>query len=259
MAPTGSFDEIGRRHKQAQSVVALVYLGIPVVFLALVLWISYRASFTWLVGLPPLALLVLGWHLRGKHRYKPSRWAGVGGWFGVIAGVVTLFTSTRFDLGWTVSLFVPTALLGLILGRVLGRYAERLLLVPLNPELADTQYELVFRLRGVRLTALTIGSTSVTLQARAITRSRGSINPDAFSRSYPLAAITGVHDVTLTGAERLRFPITLPLPPIGTAGPAMIVQTKGDDWVLPLNQATAIAQLITRRASGLDEPGPAPS
>ncbi|HET6292622.1 MAG TPA: hypothetical protein VFG33_04590 [Kribbella sp.] len=240
--------EVARRHRQVQLVVSLIYLGIPLVFLALVLWISSRVSpFNWQAGLLPLALLVLGWFLRGKHRYKPQRWAGAGGWFGAITGVFTAFYSIVLDINWLATLFLPAALLGAILGIGLARYAVRVLLDPLIPELADTPYELIFRLRGLRLTTLGIGTTAVTIRGPVLLRTKSGQTPEDLARTYQLSEISGVHDVTLSGAERLKYPISLPFPPIGTAGPAVILQARGEDWVLPTDHGPVITQILNRR------------
>jgi hypothetical protein len=243
-----STPEVTRRHRQVQLVVTIVYLGIPLVFLGAVLWISSGVTpFNWQAGLLPLAMLVLAWFLRSRHRYKPQRWAGVGAFFGAVTGLFVAFYPIVLDVYWPAYLFLPAMWLGMVLGVGLARYAERVLLVPVVPELADTQYELFFRLRGLRLTTLTVGTESVTIQGRAMLRNRSGLNPSDLGRTYPLTAITGVHEVSLTGLERLKYPITLPIPPIGTAGPAVILQASGEDWVLPTDQAETLVQLLNRR------------
>ena len=128
----------------------------------------------------------------------------------------------------------------------LGRYADRALLVPVVPELADTPYELIFRLRGPALTTVMLAADSLTVQSRPVLRSRASGD---LARTYPLSAITGVFEVELSGVERLKFPIPLAGPPVGTAGPAVIVQASGDDWVLPTNQASTLIEMLNRRKS----------
>ena len=67
------------------------------------------------------------------------------------------------------------------------------------------------------------------------------------ARTYPLATVTGAYEVSLSGAERLKFPAPLRLAPAGTPGPALILQARGDDWVLPQNEAAAIAEILDRR------------
>ena len=72
-------------------------------------------------------------------------------------------------------------------------------------------------------------------------------SPAEKARTYPLTAVTGAYEVSLSGAERLKFPEPLRLAPAGTPGPALILQAKGVDWVLPQNEAAAIAQILDRR------------
>jgi len=93
------------------------------------------------------------------------------------------------DINWLATLFLPAALVGAILGVGLARYAVRVLLVPLIPELADTPYELIFRLRGLRLTTLTIGSTSVTIRGPVVLRTKSGQTPQDLGRTYPLSEI----------------------------------------------------------------------
>ena len=136
---------------------------------------------------------------------------------------------------WPVWLALPGLLVGIVAGGRLARYADRVLLVPVVPELADTPYELFFRLRGLQLTAVLLGADQRHDPEPArycAHRSAGDL-----ARTYPLSRITGVFEVALSGVERLKFPIAMPHPPVVTEGPAVIVQASGDDWVLPTNQA----------------------
>jgi hypothetical protein len=250
VTPDGSFGEVGRRGRQAQLVVALVYLGIPLLFLALVLWISASAdsdSFNWPAGLLPLAMLVIGWFVRKRHRYKPSRWGGAGLWLGGITALFTSFYTIVIDLDWLATLFLPAAVVGGIIGMGFGRYAERVLMVPPVAELAESPYELSFRLRGLTKLRLVIGSDAVTLLEKVRVRTADGPSTDEKARTYPFADITGVYDVTLSGVERLKYPVTLQTAPASTPGPALILQAQGADWVLPHNDAPIITQILNRR------------
>jgi hypothetical protein len=239
--------ETARRHRRAQVAVALVYLGIPLVFLAVTLWISSTETpFAWPAVVFPVALLVLGWILRRRHRYQTRRWIVAGAWLGGISVLYTAFYSFVLDVPALTLALVVGVVFGTFLGAVLGLFAQRAILAPVIAELADTQYELGFQLRGVLLTTLTIGTTSVTIRGRTVW-ARGV--PGESRRDYPLTAITGVFPTSLTGSERLKFPIALPAPPISSAGPAMILQAQGEDWVLPLDQAPAITDFLTRRVT----------
>jgi hypothetical protein len=87
----------------------------------------------------------------------------------------------------------------------------------------------------------------VTIRGPVVLRTKSGQTPQDLGRTYPLSEISGVHDVTLTGAERLKYPISLPFPPIGTAGPAVILQARGEDWVLPTDHGPAVTQILNRR------------
>jgi hypothetical protein len=239
--------EVERRHRRVQRVVAAVYLGIPMVLLAIVAWISATGpGWAWTGCVVPVVMLVLGWILRGRHRYQPRWWIGIGGLFGAVSGLFATLWPLAVGVYWPAFLALPALLVGLVGGVVLARYADRALLVPVVPELADTPYELIFRLRGPQLTTVMLAADSLTVQSRPVLRSGAS---DDLARTYPLSAITGVFEVELSGVERLKFPIPLAAPPVAIAGPAVIVQASGDDWVLPTNQASTLIELLNRRKS----------
>lgn len=232
--------EMERRHKRVQRIVAAVYLGIPLVLLGCVAWISSTGpAAAWIGCLLPGGLLVLGWFLRLRHRYRPRWWSGVGGLLGGITGLIAALYPLVVGVWWPAILALPALVVGLVAGLALARYANRLLLVPVVPELAETPYELVFHLRGMPLAAVLVGADAVTIQNHPVPRSENQ------TRTYPLTAITGTFEVSLSGVERLRFPI--PLTAVGTEGPAVILQVAGDDWVLPTNQATTLLDLLDRR------------
>lgn len=237
--------EIESRHRRVQRVVAGIYLGIPLLLLVIVAWISTAGSpLAWVGCVVPLGMLVFGWILRRRHRYLPQSWAGIGVFFGAVSGLFVTLWPLAAGVWWPVWLALPALLLGIVAGGSLARYADRVLLVPVLPELADTPYELVFRLRGMQLTAVLLGADSVTIQSRRLLRSQAVAD---LAKTYPLSAITGVFEVALSGVERLKFPIAMPHPPLVTAGPAVIVQASGDDWVLPTNQASTLIDLLNRR------------
>ncbi|WP_041289074.1 hypothetical protein [Kribbella flavida] len=236
--------ELARRHRKVQLVVGTIYLGIPVVLLGVGLWLGSGA---WTAAVLPVALLAVGAFLLPRHRYRPQRWGVTAAAFGAVAGLFVALYPLAQGHYWPAFLFLPALWAGVVLCVALARYAERTLLVPAVPELADTPYELAFRLRGLRLTTLVLGKDSVTIQSIPLGR-RGP-KPADLARTYPLSKVTGVYDVSLTGAERLRFPVALPIPAVGTAGPAVILQAAGDDWVLPTDLAPTLAQLLTHRVN----------
>jgi hypothetical protein len=236
-----------RRDRRVQRVVAGIYLGIPLVLLVVVAAICTAGSPpAWLWCVVPVGMLVFGWVLRRRHRYRPQSWAGFGVLFGAVSGLYLTLCPLAIGIWWPVWLALPALLAGIVAGGRLARYADRVLLVPILPELAESPYELVFRLRGLQLTAVLLGADSLTIQSHPVLRRQVAGD---LSRTYPLSAVTGVFEVALSGVERLRFPIPLPHPPLVTEGPAVIVQASGDDWVLPTNQASTLVELLNRRRS----------
>jgi hypothetical protein len=240
--------ELARRHRKVQLIVGFIYLGVPLLLLPFGLWCSGGA---WTGAVVPLALLALGASLVGRHRYQPQRWRATSAFIGAVAGL--FLTLAPYFLGSESLVFFLLAVLstwwiGLLAGVAVAAYAERVLLVPVDPELADTPYQLVFRLRGLWRTTLVLGTDTVGIQS--VPRKFRGVTPDDLGRTYPLAKVTGIHEVSLTGSERLRFPIALPAPAVRTAGPAVILQVAGDDWVLPTNLAPSLTQLLQHRVDG---------
>jgi hypothetical protein len=185
-------------------------------------------------------MLGLGWVLRRRQRYQPRWWTVIGGLFGGIAGLaVTLFPLVA-GVWWPAILALPDFIVGVLAGLALARYAERVLLVPFVPELAETPYELAFRLRGVPLGTVLVTAVSVTIRSHPFPRSAEQF------RTYPLAEVTGTFEFSLSGAERLKFPIAVNHV-ITTPGPAVILQVSGEDWVLPTNQSGTLIDVLGRR------------
>jgi hypothetical protein len=240
--------EVDRQHRRAQNLVARVYLVLPLTFVAAAVLIAGRgSSFTWPALVFPVALVVLGWFLRRRQRYQVGRWSTVGAWFGGVSVLHLGFFSLVLDVRWLGAAIAPAALIGAFLGALLGRLGQRAILVPLRPELATTQYELILPLRGVLLTSLVIGTSTASVRARFFGNPPGG--REAGRRTYQLSEVTGVFPASLTGSERLKFPIALPVKPVGSAGPALILQARGEDWVLPLGAADAVAEFLNRRVA----------
>ncbi|MEU8227736.1 hypothetical protein [Kribbella sp. NPDC048915] len=229
------------RHRRVQRIVAATYLGIPLGLLAVVALIASTGSAAaWIGCVVPVAMLVVGFVLRRRHRYTPRWWLAVAGLFGGLAGLTVTLFPLAVGVWWPAILALPALILGIVGGLMLARAADRALLVPFDPELASTPYELVFRLRGVPLAAVLVGADTVTLQSHPVPRSEQQV------RRYPLSAITLTHEFDLSGAERLRFPIAV-THAVATEGPAVILQANGDDWVLPTNQATTLIDVLAQR------------
>ncbi|MDX6264195.1 MAG: hypothetical protein QOH84_5883, partial [Kribbellaceae bacterium] len=144
--------------------MSFIYIGIPLIFLGLVLWISAASdegAVKWAAALVPLVVLAVGWWRRGKSRYAPVRWSGAGF---LLGGVTALFTTFDVDLLGADSLALwalPITIIGTIVGSGFGRYGFRVLMSPAIPELADSEYELSFRMRGLTRLRLSIGADQV--------------------------------------------------------------------------------------------------
>ncbi|WP_405063215.1 hypothetical protein OG474_16705 [Kribbella sp. NBC_01505] len=232
--------EVERRHRRVQRIVAVVYVGIPVVLLAIVAWVSSRGPAAAWIGLVlPVAMLVIGLVLLPRHRYQPRWWAGVGGLLGALTGLIATLYPLVIGVWWPAILAIPAVILGLLVGLLLARRANLALLVPVVPELAESPYELVFQVRGAPLATVLLGADTIQIRSSPTAR-----NEDQ-TRSYPLSAITGTFEASLSGAERLKFPIALTA--VGTPGPAVILQASGEDWVLPTNEAAILIELLDRR------------
>ncbi|TDD57526.1 hypothetical protein E1263_23330 [Kribbella antibiotica] len=238
--------EMERRHRRVQRIVAGVYVGIPVVLLAIVALVSSRGPAAgWIVCAVPVAMLGLGLYLLPRHRYQPRWWPGVGGLFGAVAAVTAVVYPLVNGMWWVTALLLgviaalPAAAFGLLVGILLARRANQVLLVPVMPELAESPYELMFLLRGLTRGTVLLGAD--TIEIRSTPTARGEHQ----SRSYPLSAITGTFEASLSGAERLKFPIAITVG--GTPGPAVILQASGEDWVLPTNEAAILIELLDHR------------
>ncbi|MFF0266147.1 hypothetical protein [Kribbella sp. NPDC004536] len=224
-----------------QRIVTAAYLGIPVLLLVVVAAIAVTGpAAAWIGCVVPLGMLALGFVLRRRHRYQPRWWVGVAGLFGGLTGLMVTLFPLAVGVWWPAVLALPALIVGIFAGLALARAAERALLVPFVPELASTPYELVFRLRGIPLAAVLVGADDVTIQSHPVPRSEHQ------TRSYPLTAITGSHEFSLSGVERLKFPIAITRA-AATPGPAVILQANGEDWVLPTNQASTLIDVLTVR------------
>lgn len=242
------------RHRQAQLVVAIVYLGIPLVFLGLTLWISAKAdseTFNWQAALIPLALLAAGWWRRGKSRYKPASWRWAGYAMGGVTAMFTSFSTIVLDSASLSMWFLPLGLGGAIIGGALAGYGFRQLMSPAIPELAESPYELSFRMRGLTRLRLSISADQVALHELMVVQSAEGGQTTERDKPYPLTAVTGVHAVELSGHERLKYPVTMKLAPASSPGPGLILQARGEDWVLPVNDAPVIAEIINRRIAAV--------
>ena len=229
--------------------MSFIYVGIPLIFLGLVLWISAASdegAVKWAAALVPVAVLAVGWWRRGKSRYKPVRWPRAGFLIGGVTALFTAFDAKLLGADGLTAWSLPITIGGAIVGTGFGRYGFRALMIPAIPELADSEYELSFQMRGLTRLRLSVGADQVTLHEQMVLQTVDG-ETSVREKSYPLTAVTGVHAVTLSGAERLRYPVAMKLAPASSPGPALILQAQGQDWVLPQNEAPAIAEILERR------------
>jgi len=98
----------------------------------------------------------------------------------------------------------------------------------------------VVRERHAINAAVLVGADSITIQSHPIPRSEHQF------RTYPLSGITGTYEFSLSGAERLKFPIAV-THAVASEGPAVILQADGEDWVLPTNQSSTLIDVLTER------------
>lgn len=248
VAPT----DFERRDRRGLALARAVYLGIPVVFFGLLCWISAAATselgFNWLVLLVPLAMLAVNVRLLRKNRYRPSRWAFAGLAGGGITGMVVAFYTIVLDFDWLPRLFIVAGLVGALVGRAIGAAGNRAISFPADPELADSDYELVYRLRTPPNILLEITKERVHIKELVLRGSGSDQSTVGDGPNHRIDWVTGTHEVSLSGAERLKFPLNLRTRPMSSPGPALILQFKGVDWVLPINHAGGLATLIARRA-----------
>jgi hypothetical protein len=230
--------------------VWLVYVGVPLIFLGLVLWMcagSDDGPAKWAVVVGPLAVLGVGLWRRGKSRFTPVRWPAAGFLISAVAALLSQVFASVLGYDWPSIWSLPVTVAAAIVGQGFGRYAVRALMNPAVPELADSEYELSFRMRGLTRLRLSIGDDRVALHEQMVLQGADGRQTTVREKAYPFGVITGVHAVTLSGSERLRYPVPMKLAPASSPGPALILQAQGEDWVLPQNEAAAIAEILERR------------
>lgn len=241
------------RDRRAAPFVHAVYVGIPVLLLLVTAAISWAGrdsdlSPNWPALLVPVLVLLAGLLLGRRQRYRTGAWPRAGKWFGGIAGLAVAFHLILLEL-WLVTYTFPVwAVLGALAGRQLGAHAQRIILVPPVPELADSAYELLFALRSRHPIRLRISADAVAIQRKV----PGSLGYGGTKWStgveHPLGAVESAEPVVLSGDEELRTPMSGG-GPAASPGPALAVRFAGsaDDWLLPLDQAEVVAAILLRR------------
>ncbi|MFB6721143.1 hypothetical protein ACFCV3_13320 [Kribbella sp. NPDC056345] len=231
--------DIASRHRRAQLVVCFVYVVVPVFQLVVLLLLRAWTG----VAIAVFALLLFGVFWRGN-RYDTQYWPAVGG---TTCGMTGLFVGLfgTDSLGYAVLAALP----GAFVGYWLGRLAVRLVLHPLDARLADSPYQLVFRLRDNRGTRLAIEDTSLRLlvKVKKVEGDRTTHTEEAVEVAFQ--NLKGAYVRQLSGSE----PIVYPIGPeqAGSRGTALVVESFSGEWILPHDDAVVLGQIIDRRIAGL--------
>jgi hypothetical protein len=178
---------------------------------------------------------------------KPYKWGGTAAWFGAYGGIAPGL-AVGFLLGGmpASALFAaPTAAIGWFAGRQLGTKAQALVAELRPAELADTDLELAFPVRGkAKRGAL---SPRLLVGPREMSVSTvGKGEPNEYSTCL-LEDVTAVerHSVQTAGAWRLpgERGVTLELTP----GSAVLLREPAGEWIFPTVQAEQAWQVLSRR------------
>lgn len=239
------------QHTRRSLVTAFGWLpgaGLVLTVLVSVFAVLDRGSVPWWTPLPLLAaaapwvILLRSLH-RGRLLHQPNRWGtaalGLGtvqGLLGVSAAAVPLYDQ------------LPAAFALLVLGipigcAALGWQAERRLLRPLIPELGDSALPLSVPLRTRPAGSVEIGHTDVQWIVAGRTGALGRY--ESAAESTPLSAIREARPTTI---EDQRWQLLSGGSPADTpAGPALLVRTTIDSFVLPVDHPELLADLLRGR------------
>lgn len=216
-----STPEIASRHRRAQLVLCLLYVVVPVIQLVVLLFLR-----AWLGVALALFVLVLFWFLWRGNRYDMRFWPAVGGTTCGMTGFLTGFFAMDHPV-YGVLAAVPCA----VAGYGLGRLAEHLILNPLQVELADTPYRLVFRLRGKPRIKLAVENEVLRLLVNVTTVQGSKTTHSEQETQLPLAS--------LINASVRQLP----------DGAALVVQSSAGEWILRHDGAVVLGAIIARRIS----------
>jgi hypothetical protein len=260
--PAVTSSDVPGRVRRAKALLVLIYLGIPLSFLGGIfavsaLWAGQREdrAFNDAAQLVPAAMVLIGVWAGWVQRRRTAVWASAGGWLGAVAALFVGFYAYTMQIGEPFdppyNLLVYTGVLLLPIGWLLGHWARRTLLHPPVVELADTAYDLVYPLRGVRGVRLFVGIEVVAVQERVSVPTGGSEQRTQWMaaglRRYD-GQVTSVGETGLSDAENLRPALALQRTLPSSAGPGLVLDGSGGRWTLPLDDAGTIAQIIRRRA-----------
>ncbi len=220
---------VAARLRRVRPHLALVTALGPALGVALAL-----ATGGWLPGLAvPALLVVAGAGYFRSRRYRPRRWPAAAAALGGLSGAYTGLAAT-----WFVG--PPAALaLGFACWHV-ALAAQRLVLRPYTPELADSLVEVPWQARGASRLELLVAHDRITLS--------GGRGP--FRSVRPVVALSGVGAIEQVMVARRT---TLPVPGLGelrvtvTPGPAVRITVPPGEWIVPTDHGREIARLVARR------------
>lgn len=269
--------EVRSRGRITAPVVFFLYAGVPLLFGAATYAIdraepSGSGRLLYIVPGATLALTLLCYRWQWC---RPARWPGAGKWVtGFCAVWVTLHATV---LGWAevtpaALAAIPAGLTAGLLGWLVGRWASRKVLLPPAAELGDGPYHLRYPLRGATDCSIQIGGSDVGVQRTTRSWSLSGSSNTTSGPSYKLPEVHSIRVVQLDGTEQVLLPVLIvrAAPQQATAGPALAFSVKPRpeielseftkqflqdsvpepaEWVLPLDDADVIAQILLRRQS----------
>lgn len=179
---------------------------------------------------------------------KPYKWGRTATWFGAYGGIAPGLALGFVLGGMPVSslLAVGTAAIGWFAGRQLGAKAQSLVAELRPAELADTDLELAFPVRGN--VKRRVVSPHLVVGPREVSVSRlGKTIPSEYSTCL-LEDVTAVERHSVQAAGVCQLPgepgVTLELTP----GSAVLLREPAGEWVFPTDQVEQAWQVLSRRA-----------
>lgn len=255
--------EVRRRQRLVQSLLAMEFVGVPLIFLGLSLVVEVRnaeendAGFDVIQVVPVLIMLAAGAFIWSRNRFKPARWAVRGAVFGAFGGFFVFgliaIRSIGLDDPWFDGLTYVFPVAGVIGGGLcglLGWAARRVLTRPVVEELADTRYELSFPVRDVKRVAVSVDEEKLHILETYSSGTGDNRRSRTRGERYALAQLTRVDEVHIDGyggRVQPQLPPTIQAEVGASPGPALGVQAGRFYWVIPVEDAGQVARLIERR------------
>jgi hypothetical protein len=263
--------EVRRRGRVTAPFVFLLYVGVPLLFVAGTYVLPIDAD--WKLYIVPGATLAIALLCYRWQWCRPVLWPGAGKYLTGFCAVWMTLQATVLEwaeITITVPAAIPAGLAGGLLGWLLGRWASRTMHQPPVAELGDSPYHVRYPLRGATDCAVQIGGSDVGILRTTRSWSVNGTTSSTRGPSYRLADVHSVRVVQLSGTETVRLPV-LGLRSVGqlaAAGPALaftvrpqpkvelpdyveqLVQGTEEtpsEWVLPIDDADVIAQILLRR------------